>query len=76
MKLNELLNEASKKLKENNIKDAGIIARVLLQFVLKIERKDLIIKQNETINESQIKEYEELILKIIEGVPLQYITKK
>ena len=74
MKIEEVLNEARKKLIENNIEDAGIIARVLLQFVLKCDRNKFVLIQGNTIDEGIIEQYKQLINKIIEGIPLQYIT--
>ena len=75
MILEEVLIEARKKLIENKIEDASMIARVLLQFVLKIDRNEIILKQKEKIKEEQLQQYELLIKKIIDGVPLQYITR-
>ena len=74
MKIEEMLKEAKKKLIENKIEDAGIIARVLLQFVLKLNRNELVLKQEEVMPEEQMREYEINIEKIIKGIPLQYIT--
>ena len=76
MKVKEILKEARKKLIEYKIEDAGIIARVLLQYVLKVNRNELLIKQEQEIPEEKRLEYENAIKKIIEGMPLQYITKK
>ena len=76
MKVEEILKEARNKLIENKIEDAGIIARVLLQYVLKVNRNELLIKQEQEIPEEKRLEYENAIKKIIEGMPLQYITKK
>ena len=45
-----------------------------MQFVLKCDRNKLILIKNEEINKDKFKEYESYISKIIEGVPLQYIT--
>lgn len=74
MKIEEALKEARNKLIKNEIEDSGIIARVLLQFTLKIDRNELIIKQEEKISENVKKEYENYIEKIIQGIPMQYIT--
>ena len=74
MKIEETLKKAKKKLIENKIEDAGIIARVLLQFVLKLNRNELVLKQEEVMPEEQMREYEINIEKIIKGIPLQYIT--
>ena len=75
MKIEEVLKEARKKLIENKIEDASVIARVLLQFTLKLNRSDVILRQEQEIPEEKILEYETAITKIIEGIPMQYITK-
>ena len=76
MKIEELLRNARKKLIEKKVEDAELIARVLLQFVLKIDRNELVLKQDQNMEEEQIREYENAIEKVIEGTPLQYITRK
>ena len=76
MKIKEVLKKGKEKLIENKIEDANIISRVLLQYVLKLDRNQLIINQFNEIKEEQITQYIEFIDKIIEGMPLQYITKK
>ena len=76
MKIEEVLKKGKEKLIENKIEDANIISRVLLQYVLKLDRNQLIINQFNEIKEEQITQYIEFIDKIIEGMPLQYITKK
>ena len=73
MKIEEILKEVKKKLIENEIEDAGIIARVLLQFVLNLDRNELVLKQKNEMTEEQIQKYEMNIEKIIKGIPLQYI---
>ena len=74
MKIEEMLKKGREKLIENKIADANIVSRVLLQYVLEIDRNQLIINQFNELEEEQIKQYIEIIDKVIEGVPLQYIT--
>lgn len=76
MKIEEIIKEANKKLRENQIEDASLIARVLLQLVLKLDRSELLLKQTQEIQPKKEQEYKAGIQKIIEGVPLQYITNK
>lgn len=76
MKIEELLKEGKQKLNEKQVEDANLIARVLLQFVLKIDRNELIKMQEQEVEKKDKKEYEIAIQKIIEGIPLQYITNK
>lgn len=76
MKIEEMIKEANKKLRKNQIEDASLIARVLLQFVLKLDRSELLLKQAQEIGQKEEQEYEAWIQKIVEGVPLQYIINK
>ena len=73
MKIKELIIEGKNKLKENKIEDSNIISNVLAQKVLGMDKIQIIINDKE-LEESQIVEYNKNIQKIIDGVPLQYIT--
>jgi release factor glutamine methyltransferase len=75
MKIREALENAEKLLNDNNIEDSYIISKLLLIFVLKVDKQYLVINKDENIEEEQYIKYKELLQKIIEGVPLQYITK-
>lgn len=74
MKVKEILKEGKTKLIENQIEEASLIARVLLQCVLKCGRSELILKQEQEIEKQEQIQYEEEINKILQGIPLQYIT--
>lgn len=76
MKIKEALEEAKKELIKNNIEDSLLICRELLSFTLKQDKQYLIINQNEEISIKQYNEFKENIKKIINGIPLQYITNK
>ena len=76
MKIKEALEEAKKELIKNNIEDSLLICRELLSFTLKQNKQYLIINQNEEISIKQYTEFKENIKKIINGIPLQYITNK
>lgn len=76
MNIEELLREGKKKLTENKIEEANLIARVLIQYVLGMNRFEIIKNEKQKVNESQKKRYENVIEKIIRGMPLQYITNK
>ena len=49
MKIEELLREGKKVLEKNNIEEASIISRSLLQYVLKIDRNKLVINKDEEV---------------------------
>ena len=74
MKIEELLKEGKRILIENNIEDANIIARILLEFVLKINRNEIFLKQEQEVKIESEEKYRLNIEKIVQGVPLQYIT--
>ena len=76
MQIKELLAQGRKELIENNIEDASLIARVLLQFVLNMDQIELLQKDAKQVNRKEKEDYEIALKKIIEGIPLQYITKK
>ncbi len=70
------MEKGKQKLIENQIEEANIIARVLLQFVLALNRTELLMNQEQKVEEEKRQEYEKAIQKIIEGIPMQYITHK
>ena len=75
MNIEELLKEGKIKLIENKIEDANIIARVLMEFILKIDRNQIIVMHGQQVEKEKELEYKQAIEKVIQGVPLQYITK-
>lgn len=76
MKIQELMEQGKEELVENQIEEAKIIARVLLQFILTLDRKELLIRQEQEVEKTKKQEYQKAIQKIIEGTPMQYITHK
>lgn len=74
MKIEELLKEGKIKLTESKIEDANLIARVLLEFVLKMDRNELMIKQLQEVEKEKEEEYKQKVEQILQGIPLQYIT--
>jgi len=74
MKIEELLKQGKKILNENNIEDANLIARILLEFVLGIDRNQLLVNQEQKVEIENQEKYKCLIEKIVQGIPLQYIT--
>lgn len=74
MKIEEILLKGKKILIDNKIEDAFLISRKLLENTLEMNRNDLSINSKKEIDIE--KEYFEKINQILEGKPLQYITKK
>lgn len=76
MKIEELLREGKKVLEKNNIEEASIISRSLLQYVLKIDRNKLVINKDEEVENNKENEYIGYIKEVADGKPVQYITNK
>lgn len=74
MKIKDIKALGIQKLNENNIDDAIYKVNKLLQYILKIKKIDLILKENEYVDIKIEKKYIELLDELIKGKPLQYIT--
>lgn len=74
MQIKELLKEGKFKLIQNEIDDASIQSKILMQFVLKQSQSFIIACGEKQLEEYQVSEYKSYIDKIIEGKPIQYIT--
>lgn len=76
MRIEELLRFGKEKLEQNKIEDATIISKILMQYVLEIDRSQLIINKNNEVDSKKEKEYKMYIEEIVKGKPVQYITNK
>ena len=76
MTILELRKMGRKELIDNQIDDATIKADILLQFVLNMNKTELIIKQEQEVIEKDKYTYLSHIKEIINGKPVQYITKE
>ena len=76
MKIKQALEESIKKLHNNKIEDSGIIARELLSYVTNKNKIYLVINENKELESQEYSQYCTNIQKIIDGIPLQYITHK
>ena len=74
MKLNELLNDGIYVLKEKNIDDCHLKARLLLAYLLGKTKEYLVINDREEIDRQKQIEYYALLDRLTSGEPLQYIT--
>lgn len=75
MKLFELRKIGRNKLIENNIEDVFIKVDTLLQFLLKMNKTELIVNQENELGKTEEKKYLKYIEEVINGKPIQYITK-
>ncbi len=76
MCIDELLQKSIKVLKENNIEEASSKAKILLAFYLDVKKEYLIIHNRDNVDIKIENIFLEGIQKLINNVPLQYITNK
>lgn len=75
MTVQENLRLGIKNLKEENISEPVLKARLLLCYILNLKKEDLVIYENKEVSSKNEEEYKKNIQKLIEGYPLQYITR-
>ncbi len=76
MNIEEVLQKATIKLKDNNIEEARSKARKLLAFTLEMSKEQIIIHNKEELTIEQENSYNEYVARIIIGEPIQYIIGK
>ena len=76
MTIQESRKIGRKKLIENNIEEADIKVDTLLQYILKINKVDLLINSEKNVNIEQEEQFVQYINEIIKGKPIQYNTKE
>ena len=74
MTLEEALNEGKEILKAAEIADYELDAWYLMEYVCKMEKSQYYLKSKEEIEPEKWQEYEVLLKKRAEHIPLQYIT--
>lgn len=74
MNIQEIQKYSINKLKENNIYDYNLKAKLLIAKVLNKPKEYLIINGKEELKKDKILEIKDNIEKIINGYPIQYIT--
>lgn len=74
MKIKELINYGKKMLIENEIQDGSIIAKMLAEYILQIDRNQIIINEEKQISEEEKTRYYLALIEIIQGMPIQYVT--
>ena len=76
MKTEELLKLGVIRLKESNIEEPILKARILLAYVLNIPKEKLILQYDKEIKQEKEIIYLEKIQALVNNIPLQYITHK
>lgn len=75
MKIREVLQNAVEELKSNQIDEPVLKARILLAYMLQVEKEYLVIHSEDELEDSQlIDKYNAVVMEVIKGKPLQYIT--
>lgn len=75
MTIKEILNKGTLMLKTNNVENPKQKARLLLQYILKMPREQIIIYDTKQVSKKEEQEYILNINKLIKGKPLQQITQ-
>lgn len=76
MTIKEAIKYGSDLLKENKIEDYSIKVKILISFITGIKKDVLINYEDVKILDNKLEMYIYNLNKIINGVPIQYITKK
>ena len=76
MNLREVLKQGIEKLKENNIEDASLKAKMLLSEILEMKKEYLIVHEEEILDEPDINTFFEKIDRLVNNEPIQYILNR
>ena len=74
MKYRDLYSQGIEKLSSENIPDAKVDARILLEYACKTDRNALFLQGDMEVKDEDEKVYLELISKRLTHIPLQYLT--
>ena len=75
MQIKEVLRKGMIKLKTNGVKEPSIKGRLLMQYILNKPRQYLLVYDDKEMTLRQEVDYFKNIKRLINGVPLQHITK-
>lgn len=74
MNIEEILKKEINNLKQNNIENSTLKAKILLENILNVKKEYLLIHSEEEVKQEDKIKYENCIKELIKGKPLQYIT--
>lgn len=74
MNIQEKLNQIVQELKQNNIEEPNLKAKIIIAHTLKIKKEQLLIQNKRKLTEEELKQINENNTKLIQGKPIQYIT--
>lgn len=75
MNIKELLESGKKVLNENNIEESNLKCKILLSHIMKVEKEYFIIHDLENVDKETETKFKNGIEKLINNIPIQYITK-
>lgn len=76
MDIQKLRNFGRNKLKENSIEDSSFKAEILLQYILNMNKTEIIINSEKEVQHDLEQKYIAYLDEVIAGKPIQYITHK
>ena len=76
MNIQKIRNFGRNKLKENSIEDASFKAEILLQYILNMNKTEIIINSEREVQHDLEQKYIAYLDEVITGKPIQYITHK
>lgn len=74
MKIEELIEYGKKILNKNEVDDSSIISRELAEYILQLNRQEIVTNLEKEVKEEQKDRYYLALIEIIQGMPIQYIT--
>ena len=76
LNIGELIENGKITLKKNNVEDAEIKANMLLQYILKMNKIELLINKDLEVSKKNIEKFNIYITEVSKGMPVQYLTNK
>ena len=73
MNIQEKLNQIVQELKQNNIEQPSLKAKIIIAHTLKIKKEQLLIQNKQELTQNELKQINEKKTKLIQGKPIQYI---
>lgn len=76
MKLKQLISLSKNYLQKSNIEDFNLKIKLLIEYVFDIKKEQIILNYDREIDEDKVLEFNNLLEKVKNGVPVQYIINK
>ena len=71
--IRDVLNEAIMQLKQSEVDEAALKAKMVLSFMLRKPKEYLVVHDSDILDAEVVLQYKENICKVGEGMPVQYI---